>query len=80
MTGRREVVAAIVGAILAVGISLAWDPAAGIIAGGLLGPIVALAARVPDTSGPVSRIIFRGGGSAGGATEADSDASDGLPS
>jgi 4-azaleucine resistance transporter AzlC len=80
MTGRREVVAAIVGAILAVGISLAWDPAAGIIAGGLLGPVVALATRVPDTSGPFSRIIFRGGGSAGGATEADSDASDGLPS
>ena len=42
-TGRREIVAAIVGAVLGVGISLAWDPAIGIIAGGLGGPLVALA-------------------------------------
>jgi len=42
-TGRREIVAAIVGAVLGVAISLAWDPAIGIIAGGLGGPFVALA-------------------------------------
>jgi predicted branched-subunit amino acid permease len=42
-TGRREIVAAIVGAVLGVAISLAWDPAIGIIAGGLGGPLVALA-------------------------------------
>lgn len=42
-TGRREIVAAIVGAVLGVTISLAWDPAIGIIAGGLGGPLVALA-------------------------------------
>lgn len=40
--GRREVVAALVGAIVAVGVGLRWDPAAGILAGGLIGPAVAM--------------------------------------
>ena len=44
VSGRREVIAAISGAVLAVAISLAWDPAAGIVAGGLLGPAIGLAA------------------------------------
>jgi 4-azaleucine resistance transporter AzlC len=43
ITGRRELVAAIVGASVAVGVSLAWDPAAGLLAGGLLGPLAGLA-------------------------------------
>ncbi len=43
ISGRRELVATIVGAVAAVGVSLAWDPAAGIIAGGLLGPVAAMA-------------------------------------
>lgn len=42
-TGRREIVAAIAGAVLGVAVSLAWDPAIGIVAGGLGGPLVALA-------------------------------------
>ncbi|MBF8290914.1 MAG: hypothetical protein HW391_1882 [Chloroflexi bacterium] len=42
VTSRRELVAAVVGAALAVGIGLAWDPAAGILAGGLLGPIAGM--------------------------------------
>jgi predicted branched-subunit amino acid permease len=42
-SGRREIVAAIVGALLGVAISLAWDPSIGIVAGGLGGPLVALA-------------------------------------
>jgi 4-azaleucine resistance transporter AzlC len=46
-SGRREIVAAIVGAVLGVAISLAWDPAIGIIAGGLGGPLVALALPGP---------------------------------
>lgn len=50
MTGRREVVAALVGAVIAVGVSLAWDPAAGILAGGLLGPLVGLAMPGPPVS------------------------------
>jgi predicted branched-subunit amino acid permease len=46
-SGRREVAAAIAGAVLGVGISLAWDPAIGIIAGGLVGPLVAMALPGP---------------------------------
>jgi predicted branched-subunit amino acid permease len=42
ITGRRELVAAIAGAIIAVGVSLAWDPAAGIIAGGVIGPVLGM--------------------------------------
>ena len=43
VTGRRELVAAVVGAIVGVGVSLGWDPAAGVIAGGTIGPLVGLA-------------------------------------
>jgi 4-azaleucine resistance transporter AzlC len=45
ITGRRELVAALTGAILGVGIALAWDPSAGIIDGGLLGPLFGLLVR-----------------------------------
>lgn len=45
ITGRRELVAALTGAILAVAIGLAWDPAAGVIAGGILGPLLGIAVR-----------------------------------
>ena len=45
ITGRREFVAAITGAVIAVGVGLAWDPAAGIIAGGLIGPLAGMAVR-----------------------------------
>jgi 4-azaleucine resistance transporter AzlC len=44
VTGRRELVAAGAGAGLGVGLSLAMGPEVGIIAGGLLGPLVAMAA------------------------------------
>ena len=44
VTGRRELVAAVVGAVVGVGVSLAWDPAAGVIAGGMIGPLVGLVA------------------------------------
>jgi 4-azaleucine resistance transporter AzlC len=47
VSGRRELVAAITGALLGVGISLAWDPALGIMAGGLGGPLVAMAVPGP---------------------------------
>lgn len=50
MTGRREVVAALVGAVVAVAVSLVWDPAAGILAGGLLGPLVGLVMPGPPVS------------------------------
>lgn len=45
VTGRRELVAAITGAVIGVAVGLAWDPAAGILLGGLLGPATGLAVR-----------------------------------
>jgi 4-azaleucine resistance transporter AzlC len=43
VTGRRELVAAVAGAVIGVGVGLAWDPAAGLLLGGLLGPLTGLA-------------------------------------
>ena len=59
ITGRRELVAAIVGGVTAVAISLAWDPAAGVVAGGLLGPLVGVfaPAGAADTA-PEAEIVF----------------------
>jgi 4-azaleucine resistance transporter AzlC len=42
VTGRRELVAAIVGAGVAVGVALVTSPSIGIVSGGILGPLVAL--------------------------------------
>jgi 4-azaleucine resistance transporter AzlC len=42
VSGRRDAAAAVAGAVLAVAVSLAWDPAAGVIAGGIFGPLVAM--------------------------------------
>ena len=42
VTGRREVVAVIVGASVGVGVALAVSPSVGIIAGGLIGPAAGL--------------------------------------
>ncbi|MBI2763401.1 MAG: AzlC family ABC transporter permease [Chloroflexi bacterium] len=42
ITGRREFVAAITAAAIAVAVGLAWDPAAGILAGALLGPAIGM--------------------------------------
>ena len=53
ITGRRELVAAIVGAAVAVGVSLAIAPTVGIIAGGVVGPAVGLlvpASRAHETA------------------------------
>ena len=49
ITGRREVVAAIVCSVVAVAVSLAWDPAAGILAGGLLGPVAGMVMPGPPS-------------------------------
>jgi predicted branched-subunit amino acid permease len=48
VTHRRELVAAIAGALVGVAVSLAWDPAAGIIAGGVIGPLIGMAAPAAD--------------------------------
>ena len=45
ITGRRELVAAITGGVIAVAVALAWDPSAGIIAGGVIGPLAGMAIR-----------------------------------
>jgi predicted branched-subunit amino acid permease len=51
VTGRREIVAAIAGAVIGVAVGLVVSPSVGIIAGGLLGPAAGLAVprrqRVP---------------------------------
>jgi 4-azaleucine resistance transporter AzlC len=48
MTGRRELVAAVVGGVVAVGVSLAVSTTVGIIAGGVVGPAIGL--LVPKAS------------------------------
>lgn len=58
ITGRRELVAALVGGVVAVAVSLAWDPAAGVLAGGLLGPLVGLLAVRTEPEGPEAQIVF----------------------
>jgi 4-azaleucine resistance transporter AzlC len=40
--GRRDVLAAGLGVLIAIGVGLTWDPSAGVVAGGILGPLVAL--------------------------------------
>jgi 4-azaleucine resistance transporter AzlC len=51
VTGRRELVAAGAGALSGVALSLALGPSLGIVAGGLLGP--ALAMLIPESGSPV---------------------------
>lgn len=49
ITGRRELVAAIAGALIGVGVALAWDTSAGIVAGGVIGPLLGMAVRPSST-------------------------------
>jgi 4-azaleucine resistance transporter AzlC len=49
VSGRSELVAAVLGAGVAVVVSLIWSPAAGILAGGLSGPVIAMALPVGAT-------------------------------
>jgi 4-azaleucine resistance transporter AzlC len=59
VTGRRELVAAIAGGVIGVAVALAWDPAAGIIAGGVLGPLLGMVApaRAAETSPAEGAIV-----------------------
>ncbi len=57
VTHRRELVAAIAGAMVGVAVSLAWDPAAGIVAGGVIGPLIGMAAPASD-EGADGLILF----------------------
>jgi len=58
MTGRRELTAAVVGAAIGVAVSLMAGPPIGIVAGGLIGPLVALAipARVAHETAPLGTV------------------------
>jgi predicted branched-subunit amino acid permease len=59
VTGRRELVAAIAGAAVAVAVSLAISPTLGIIAGGLIGPAIGLLVPAPpraDDAPPVADV------------------------
>jgi 4-azaleucine resistance transporter AzlC len=46
ISGRRELVAGLAAIAIALSVSIAWDPAAGLIAGGVLGPLAGIA--VPE--------------------------------
>lgn len=48
ITGRRELVAAVTGGIVGVAIGLVVDPSTGIVAGGIVGPIVAMLLPASD--------------------------------
>ena len=52
VSGRRELVAAVVGAVVAVGLGLAVEPSVGIVAGGLAGPLAGLAVPRRDPAVP----------------------------
>lgn len=45
ITERRELVAALASTLIGVGVALAWDLSAGIIAGGVVGPLLAMAVK-----------------------------------
>ena len=60
VTGRRELVAAGAGAALGVGLSLVIGPEIGIVAGGLVGALVAMAVPGPDGPGPAFAARERG--------------------
>jgi predicted branched-subunit amino acid permease len=50
ISGRRELVAGLAAIATALSVSLAWDPAAGLIAGGVLGPLAGIAVPKPERS------------------------------
>ena len=62
ISGRREIVAALVGAAVGVGVALVAGPAIGIIAGGLIGPAVGLAvpAGLANEGAPVGSDVSGG--------------------
>jgi 4-azaleucine resistance transporter AzlC len=61
-SGRREVAAALVAIAIAVPTSLVWDPAAGLLAGGLLGPLAGLAVPVPAGAPQDREVMLAFGG------------------
>ena len=82
LTGRREVVAAIVGAGVGVAVALVTSPAVGIIVGGLVGPVAGLLipARLAHETAPLGTLEsadrYRMPGSHAAPTPEDARASD----
>jgi predicted branched-subunit amino acid permease len=50
ISGRREVIAALAAVATGIGVALVFDPAIGIIAGGVVGPIVGMLVPGPDAT------------------------------
>jgi 4-azaleucine resistance transporter AzlC len=73
VAGRRELVAAIAGALIGVAVALAWDAAAGIIAGGVLGPLLGMVVPVRGADMSAEGIIAVG-------PDPDPDPAIGIPS
>ena len=64
--GRRELVAALSGAVVGVAVSLAWDPAAGIVTGGLVGPLLGMAVGAGGVDEPSREALIAFGTERGG--------------
>jgi branched chain amino acid efflux pump len=81
LTGRREVVAAIAGAVIGVAVALVVAPSVGIIAGGVLGPLIGLivprGARDEETA--LGTRDSAAGYSMPGADYSDADRQDAAP-
>jgi predicted branched-subunit amino acid permease len=78
ITGRRELVAAVVGATVGVAVSLAVSPTVGVIAGGVVGPAVGL--LVPAaTSGETAPIGSEASADRYGPRHAASEPPEGAP-
>ncbi|HEX5465748.1 MAG TPA: AzlC family ABC transporter permease [Candidatus Limnocylindrales bacterium] len=75
ISGRREVVAALAGVLLGIGVGLVLGPTVGIVAGGLGGPLVGLAAPGASDDGRPSD----GGGERDAEAEAATVPALGLP-
>jgi 4-azaleucine resistance transporter AzlC len=61
ITGRRELVAAVVGAGVAVGVALVSSPSIGIVSGGIIGPLVALLIPARLTGGTTPLVSLGAG-------------------
>ena len=57
IAGRRELVAALAGAAIGVSVGLLFDPAAGVVAGGLIGPLFGLIVP-PSPEREISALAF----------------------
>ena len=79
IVGRKELVAAVSGATVAVAVSLAWDPAGGIVAGGLLGPLVGMATPVGRAGIARREALIGFGAERGGLMGPQGEQVDGRP-